>query len=228
MTGNDGLIDRLALELVPVRPGAVAGRLALGALVGAVVSLTAVAALLGLRPDFLRAVLGPMFWIKLGYTAALAGVGLWAAERLARPTGRAARRLRLVAVPIAAMAILAAARLMDAPNVERRVLVMGASARACPWLILASAVPVYIGLCWAIRGLAPTRLRAAGFAAGLCAGGTGAFVYALHCPEAAAPFIALWYTLGVLLAGAAGALAGPVTLRWTDPPQRMKPPSAHG
>jgi hypothetical protein len=66
----------------------------------------------------------------------------------------------------------------------------------------------------AIRGLAPVRLRLAGAAAGLTAGGLAAAIYSLHCPESAAPFVAIWYTLGILLPAAVGAVAGPRLLRW--------------
>ena len=46
------------------------------------------------------------------------------------------------------------------------------------------------------------------------AGGAGAAVYALHCPELDAPFLAVWYVLGILMPVAAGALLGPRLLRW--------------
>jgi hypothetical protein len=66
----------------------------------------------------------------------------------------------------------------------------------------------------ALRGLAPTRPALAGAAAGLLAGGTGATVYALHCPELAAPFLAVWYVAGIALTVLAGTLAGASVLRW--------------
>jgi hypothetical protein len=46
------------------------------------------------------------------------------------------------------------------------------------------------------------------------AGGAGAAVYALHCPELQAPFLAVWYVLGMAIPVAAGALLGPRLLRW--------------
>ena len=64
------------------------------------------------------------------------------------------------------------------------------------------------------EGLAPTRLRLAGAAAGLLSGAVGALVYSLHCPELAAPFLGFWYLLGMLIPTAAGALLGPRLLRW--------------
>jgi hypothetical protein len=67
---------------------------------------------------------------------------------------------------------------------------------------------------WALRGLAPTRPRWAGFAAGLFAGSLGALGYALYCPELSPLFVLVWYTAGVLLPAALGALLGPLLLRW--------------
>ena len=66
---------------------------------------------------------------------------------------------------------------------------MGGSAASCPWMIVVIGAPVFAGLVWALRGLAPTRLALAGLCAGLTAGAAGAMAYALHCPEAGAPFV---------------------------------------
>jgi hypothetical protein len=76
------------------------------------------------------------------------------------------------------------------------------------------SLPALAAAFWAVRGLAPTRLRAAGFAAGLLAGSLGAFGYALSCPEVSPAFVAVWYTLGIGLTGAVGAGLGPRVLRW--------------
>ena len=46
------------------------------------------------------------------------------------------------------------------------------------------------------------------------AGGAGAAVYALHCPELAAPFLAVWYVAGIALPVLVGAAIGPRLLRW--------------
>jgi hypothetical protein len=39
-------------------------------------------------------------------------------------------------------------------------------------------------------------------------------VYAFHCPELAAPFLGVWYVLGMLIPAALGALIGPRVLHW--------------
>jgi hypothetical protein len=54
----------------------------------------------------------------------------------------------------------------------------------------------------------------AGLAAGVFAGSLAALGYALACPEVSITFVAIWYSLGIALAGALGAFLGPRVLRW--------------
>jgi hypothetical protein len=91
---------------------------------------------------------------------------------------------------------------------------LGNSWALCPLRILALTGPVFLGLLWSLRQLAPTDLRSAGAAAGLASGALGALLYCFRCPESSALFVVTWYTLGILAAGALGALAGPRLLRW--------------
>jgi hypothetical protein len=155
-----------------------------------------------------------MFWMKLTYAGAYATVGVLCVERLARPAGAAGSRLRWLAAPALVIALIAVLQLARAPAAQVRHLVMGDSAMICPWIIAASSAPLLIALIWAVRGLAPTRLRLAGAVVGLTAGGFGALIYCLHCPEVGAPFVAIWYSLGMLIPCAIGALVGPRLLRW--------------
>ena len=207
------LIDQLVADLTPAPTGVVARRLALGVGVGAAASAVLVLLMLGPRPDMAVACTGPMFWLKLAYPLALAAAAFGVCERLTRPAGGLSRGPWL-ALPCAIVLALAAAQLLQAPAPERTAMVMGGSASVCPWLILGASLPPFAGLVWAARALAPTRLRLAGLMLGLAAGGAGAAAYALHCTETTAPFLAVWYSLGMALAGVLGALAGPRLLRW--------------
>jgi hypothetical protein len=214
MSGD--LVDALSSELAPVSRFYVPRRLLLGIGAGTAASALLVIALLGPRPDLYRAMGTAMFWMKLAYPLSLALIAGLASERLARPAGGAARdRILWLALPLLLVFALASVELVTAYPAVRRTLLMGGSARVCPLLVLASAVAPLIGLIWAMRGLAPTRLREAGAAIGLAAGGAGAFAYAWHCTESAAPFVALWYTLGMAVATLLGWLLGPRLLRWT-------------
>ena len=86
--------------------------------------------------------------------------------------------------------------------------------KVCPFLITMLAPSGFAASFWAMRDLAPTNLRLGGAAAGLFSGAVGAVVYCFHCPELAAPFIAFWYLLGILIPTVVGAVVGEKLLRW--------------
>lgn len=211
---SDDLIELLSADLRPAPKLRVARRLLIGVAVGAALSALLTTVTLGLRPDMAQAVEERMFWVKLAYTLALAGLAVWACERLARPAGEARGRLPWLLAPVAILGAVAAWQLALAPAPMRMPMMMGGSSSACPWCILLFAVPPFTGLVWAVRGLAPTRLRLTGVMIGLAAGGAGAAAYALHCCEMAAPFMVIWYSLGVVFSGVVGWLVGPRLLRW--------------
>lgn len=211
---SEDLIARLSADVQPVPRLAVPRRMAIGVAAGVAASTLLVATTLGFRPDMAQAAAGGMFWVKLFYALALGGLAFWTCDRLARPAGRARRRAQWIAAPVLAVAGLAAWQLASSPAAFRMPMLMGHSAQVCPWLIFGFSLPPLVGLVWAVRGLAPTRLRLAGTMLGLAAGGAGAAVYALHCDESGAPFLAVWYTLGVMGSGLLGTLAGPRLLRW--------------
>jgi hypothetical protein len=211
---TDDLITRLAADLKPVGPRPVTLRLTVAGLAGGLVSLVGIMTLLGPRRDLMSALGGPMFWMKLAYVVALGAVAAFGVSRLARPDGDGRGWSRWIAAPLVLMAAFALGQLWAAPPAARLALIMGDSARVCPFLILASATPIFLALVLALRGLAPTHLRLAGATAGLTAGALGAALYALHCGETSGAFVAVWYSLGVFLACAVGALLGPRVLRW--------------
>ena len=210
----DRLVDRLVADLEPVAGPPVARRLSIGLAAGLALSVTLVGLLLGFRPDMATAYLTTMFWIKLAYVSAIGAIALWAVERLARPGVPTGNLLLWLLVPTAAVAALAVAQLINRPIEVREHLIMGFSAWAAPWRIVAAALPLLLGLAWAVRGLAPTRLVFSGAMVGLAAGGFGAASYAMHCQESTAPFLLIWYSLGVIACGFVGAVLGPRVLRW--------------
>lgn len=213
-TSVDQLVDHLVADLKPVAAPRIGHRLALGLGPGIIISVALVGLFLGYRPDMATASLTPIFWIKLLYVAGIGAVSLWAVGRLSRPGARTGDAIMWLPLPILVMATLAAIALIASPAAARPHLIMGFSARVAPWRILAASIPPLVGLTWAMRGLAPTRLVFAGTMAGVAAGGFGAASYAMHCSESATPFILIWYTMGVVACGLLGALMGPRFLRW--------------
>ena len=192
---------------------ALAQRLALGVALGMSAALLGVL-WLGLRADLVSALGGYTFWMKAGYTASLGTIALAFTAQQARPDAPGWRQPGLLTLPVIVLAVIAIAQLAQTPTAQWRELWLGGSWKACSTYILLLAVPVYAGLLWAFRRAAPTRLRAAGAAAGLCAGASAATVYGLHCGEVSALFVLTWYTLGIAAATGLGALLGARLLRW--------------
>jgi len=169
---------------------------------------------LDVRPTLARDAVLPMFWVKEMFCVALVASGLFAVTRLSRPGAALAWVRPLAAAPIIAMWLLAVAVLVAADAEDRTDLIRGVSWTECTYNIALLSVPVFAAILWAMKQLAPTRLRLAGAAAGFAAGAIAALVYTLHCPELGAPFLAIWYVSGILIPTVFGACVGPRLLRW--------------
>lgn len=211
---TDDLVSLLATSSEPVKPHAVERRFAIALGLGMLATGLILASTLGVRPDLRETMLLPMFWIKLLFSLCVALAALSASTRLARPGMRLGRILLALAAMLAVMWAFGFASLLDASPLERRSLILGDGWTFCVTSIALLSIPVFVAGMWAMKGLAPTRLSAAGGAAGLLAGAAGATVFALHCPEFDPSYLAIWYVLGMLLPAAAGAIIGPRLLRW--------------
>jgi len=209
---TEQLIDLLARQAGPAPKAAVARRLAPAMGLGLLLGVAGALGVLGPIPMALYAEPGP--WIKFAYAALLTAAATWWVARLARPVGRTAGPRRATLAVLAAMAALGGAVWWAAPPALRGSVLMGHSWSSCPLSIAMLSLPALAGLIWALRGLAPTRPRAAGAAAGLLAGAVGAAAYALACDELSPTFVAVWYTVGIAAVSALGALLGPRLLRW--------------
>jgi hypothetical protein len=211
---TDALVALLAAQAQPVRRHVTARRLGLALAVGLPLSAAWLLAGYGLRPGLADSFGLPMAWLKLLLPAALALAAARALHRLARPGVPLGAAWMGVALPLGVMWGLGALAWLQAEPAARDALLWGQTWRVCAFNIAGIALPVFAGLVLALRGLAPTRPVLAGAAAGLAAGAAGAAVYALHCPELGAPFIAVWYSAGMALTTVAGAAAGARWLRW--------------
>jgi hypothetical protein len=152
--------------------------------------------------------------MKGTYTLSLGVIAILATAHLARPEARRPRWLGLLALPLAALAVVAVGELIRTPLNGWPDLWMGRSWRVCSTLVTTLSLPILAGLVLAFGRFAPARLRLTGALAGLAAGAFGATLYCLHCPEVSAVFVLTWYTLGIAVAAAIGALLGPRLLRW--------------
>ena len=209
---TDALIDMLARDAGPVPRALAARRLSPAAAAGLRVSALIAIAWFGAIPAQMFATAVP--WTKMAYAGALALAAGWWTARLSRPAAPIALPRRVTVLVLLAMVVVGGFSLASTPAGARLDALLGESWPTCPWSVLVLSLPALVGSLWAVRGLAPTRPRAAGFAAGLLAGSVGAFGYSLSCPEASPAFVAVWYTLGIAFTGAVGAVLGPRVLRW--------------
>lgn len=206
------LIDLLATQAGPAPRALPARRLAPAIAGGLLVAVAAAWWFLGLVPAALLA--EPALWVKLGYTGLLAAAASGWVARLGRPAAPAAPPARAAGAVVLLMVLLGLGALLAAPSGARVAALLGRSWSSCPFNVLMLALPTLAAALWALRGLAPTQPRRAGFAAGVLAGAVGAFGYAFSCGETSLAFVALWYSAGIAAAGALGALLGPRALRW--------------
>jgi hypothetical protein len=211
---TDDLISLLSTGVEPVDARLPARRLLAALAVGTLISIVLVAGMLRLNVALGREIADPMFWVREAYCTVLGVLGLMLVVRLARPGRSIGFVPAAIVAVVTAMWMLALVALVAAAPESRTRMIVGHTAAVCPFLIAFVAAPLFVALIWAARGLAPTRLRWAGAASGFAAGAIGALVYTLHCPELAAPFLGVWYLLGMLIPTAAGALLGPRLLRW--------------
>lgn len=208
------LIDHLTADLKPVKPGAARRRLIPALMIGAVVAFLLLLVTLGLRPDFVRAVADPGFWMKMGFTLSLAALMGPLTCRMALPGRKAGLWLPLSAGLVLILMTAGVTQLIVAEPSTRLAMWLGHSWALCPLRVAGLSVPIFAATLLAMRRLAPTNLRAAGLAAGLLSGAVGAGVYALACDETSVAFLATWYLAGIALVGVIGWLAGPKLLRW--------------
>jgi hypothetical protein len=209
---TEELIRAMAADTRPASPVWVglACALPVAALAVAAVGLS----LLGMRPDLGIALAQAAVVVKQGFPWLLAVGAFGAALRLARPgdgPGRWGLLIALVPLLVAA-AVLVQRAVM--PSALWYQAFLGQTHRVCVLYISMMAAPLLVVVLLALRRGASTRPALAGAAGGLLAGSVAAGIYALHCTEDSPLFYGFWYVLAILIATAAGALAGRHLLRW--------------
>ena len=211
---TEDLIAALAAGVEPTPPRRLERSLLSWSLPAALAAFAGVWLALGPRADLMVAMQGPTFWLKAAYTLSLAAAGGWLFVRMGRPGRSVGAPLLALGLVVTLAVGLGLGQLSATPPEARMAFWMGVSARSCPLNVLFASALAAPFIFWAARRYAPTRPTLAGAAAGILTGGLGATLYGLHCIESTAAFVSTWYTLGVLLAGAAGALIGRFALRW--------------
>ena len=211
---TDDLVTMLATGISPVPKNAISRPVALAILASVPASLAILLLTYGLRRDLMQAISLPMFWLKLAFPLCIAFFAGVMLGRLARPGVRAGRAGWGIAAAVGGLFALAIVAWFGTPEQDRLQSMLGVSWRTCTLSISLMALPILSAVMLALKNAAPTQPAWAGAAAGALAGGLGAAVYALYCIEMTAPFLAVWYVVGMLVPVLAGGLLGRRWLRW--------------
>ncbi len=209
---TETLIEILARQAGPAPDFPVARRLAAAGGLGLLASSVLALALIGPLPAAVFYTAAP--WVKLGFAVLLLIGASALAARLSRPVSSTAIPRAAVISVFLLMLLAGAVTLITTPEGERWSALLGHTWWICPWMLMMLSLPALTAILWSMRSLAPTRLKQAGFAAGLVAGVVGAMGYSLACPETSVAFVAVWYSLGIVLTGWVGQWLGPRVLRW--------------
>jgi len=203
-----------ALSLDAGRPVVSVTRLlTLALLGGTAASLLLFALALKPRPDIEAALISPGFCLKVVVAACLAVTAATLLDALARPMPRSRSLLTLTLGPLL-LAAGVAIELATFPSDTWQPRLIGRNAPHCLALIpLLSAAPA-VCLLLALRRAAPARPGLAGAVSGLAAGGLGAILYALTCPDDSPLFVAVWYSIAISFVTSACFLAGRRWLTW--------------
>ncbi len=91
---------------------------------------------------------------------------------------------------------------------------IGEHPMACLGNIPVLAIGPFIALLLILRSGAPTQPVLSGAAAGAISASLASFIYALHCPDDSALFVAVWYSLAIAIMTGFGAVMGAKWLKW--------------
>jgi hypothetical protein len=210
---TDELIQSLTHGLKPAPADLVPRLLNWAAVVGLSIAVLIIA-VVGVRKDLSTALFSWPFWMKWTYAISMALTAYLLCERMARPGAKLGWLAILPLLPFAMLSFMAIRTQLHLPSDARMATWLGHSATLCPFYIGALSIPVLAVLCRTLRRAAPTNLRVAASAAGLMSGAMAAFAYGLLCTESSVSFVTTWYTLGMLVPAAIGAVFGNTLLRW--------------
>lgn len=211
---TDDFVSLLASGNITVNKNSTVKRFTIALIAGMGGTLILLLSFFGLRPDLSAAMQTSLFWIKSALPFSLSFLSLCLANRMARPGMRGGWAWGALFLPVALVWVGAIIALIHAETSERMNLFWGTTWANCPWSIALLSVPLLVATFWVMRGLAPTKLRQAGAAAGLLSGATATLAYCLHCPEMGMPFWGTWYLIGMMIPTLIGALLGPYLLKW--------------
>lgn len=211
---TDNLIKALAADAGSVEPP-ITRTLAVWVGVGAVISALLFLWALGIRGNFVESIETSLrFLFKFVLTLSVAIPAFFLVRGLARPDFRPEKSLWWLALAPMMLLIGILFELVSVPADAWHAKMVGQNSITCLIVIpLLSLAPLAAVLYALARG-APTHPAIAGAVGGLLSAGIAATLYASHCPDDSPLFLGTWYTIGIVLVTALGALLGSRILRW--------------
>jgi len=207
------LIRALTSDLAAPGPS-IETRFVVAILPGVLLAFALFAITLGPRPDLVLVAGDVRFLFKFVVTLLLALCSAILVWRLVRPGAPARLQMMALAVVPVVLVIGVLMEMVVLPPPSWGARLVGSNGLVCLLSIPLFALPMLIAEILALRQGAPTRPALTGAIAGLFAGGVAAAIYAAHCPDDSPLFVALWYSLGIMIVALLGSLAGRLALRW--------------
>lgn len=169
---------------------------------------------IGARPDLSVVIESPRFLYKYVLTLSLFVAAMGLMLHLAHPGAVPTGWLWALAAPPALLVAAVIVEFVVVPSSAWVDKLVGMNSLVCLVLIpVLSAAPL-VALLLALRQGATTRPVLAGATAGLVASAIGATLYATHCQDDSALFIAAWYVIAITIVTVLGAALGARLLRW--------------
>jgi hypothetical protein len=210
---TERLIDSLVADRIHQPPPA--GRTLLHALPMAIAAALLVFSLfLDMRSDLPAAFTSWRYLLKLLLPLLIMGAAIGLVLHLAQPQhrpGSAFRWMLLLTLPLLAGTLMEGAML---PSADWVAAAMGKDPIYCLIFVPMLSLAPLAAMLWTLRQGAPQSPVAGGAAAGLAAGGIGAFIFAIHCDNDSPFYIAIWYLGAIAIVTLLGALVGQRLLRW--------------
>jgi hypothetical protein len=211
---TDDLIEMLARQDIAVDRRRLMMRwlAALGA--GFLISMFVFVYMFRINPDLRMLMENIWFWVRFAFIGSVMVLGGWFFAKLGKPGSDPRIPFLLAAGPFVVLGIVGLVMLVAAAPADRRAMLLGISWSVCSRNIAMLAVPIFFASIWVARQFAPVRLRLTGAMLGLFSGGAAALMYSMYCPEMEPIFLVIWYSLGMLIPAAVGALLGRRLLAW--------------
>jgi len=211
---TDDLIKALAADAKSVEQP-IARTLAVAVGVGALLSLAAFLATLGMRPDFMEAASNSVrFLFKFIVTLSLAVPAFFLVRGLSRPDFKIDKRLWWLALGPALLIGGIALEMMSVPADAWHARMIGHNSFYCMITIPLLSLAPFAAVLYALKCGAPANPTVAGAVGGILSAAIAATLYASHCADDSPLFVALWYPVGFVLMAVLGAMIGSRYLRW--------------